>query len=81
MCPGSGAGTHLEQVESPDGGLVQPHVLGQVQGTEAEGAEAGLIRQQLQEPDHRRQARDGHLGVSGWLVGGEWEVSRWLVGG
>lgn len=53
--------TDLEKVQSPHGGVVQPHVLTQVQRGQAEGAEVGLIRQQLQEAHHRRQAGHGNL--------------------
>jgi len=45
----------LEEVEGLHGGVVQPHVLAQLQGGQAEGVEVGLIRQELQEAHHRRQ--------------------------
>lgn len=60
----SGGTSDLEEVERPDGGVVQPHVLPQLQRGQTEGVEVGLVRQQLQETDDGSQAGHGNLGGS-----------------
>lgn len=47
--------TDLEEVESPDGGVVQPHVLPQPQRCEAERVEVRLIGEKLEESNHSSQ--------------------------
>lgn len=47
--------TYLEEIKSPDGGVVQPHVLTQVQSGQVEGFEVGLIREQFKETHHCSQ--------------------------
>lgn len=58
----NGETSDLEEVERPDGGVVQPHVLPQLQRGQTEGVEVGLVRQQLQETDDGSQAGHGNLG-------------------
>lgn len=51
----------LEEVERPDRGVVQPHVLSQLQGGQTEGVKVGLVGQQLQETDDGSEAGHGNL--------------------
>lgn len=53
--------TDLEEVKSPHGSIVQPHVLTQVQSGQTEGVEVGLVREQFKETHHCSQARHSHL--------------------
>lgn len=46
---------YLEEVKSPHGSVVQPHVLTQVQCSQTEGVEVGLVREQLKETHHCSQ--------------------------
>lgn len=48
--------TDLEEVESPDSSVVQPHVLTQVQSGQTEGVEVGLVREKFEETHDCGQA-------------------------
>lgn len=54
-------GTDLEEVESLHCGVVQPHVLTQVQRRQAKGVEVGLVGEKFEETHHSSQAGHGHL--------------------